>query len=60
MICAPTSRSSAGDTAFTVPCVPTGMKIGVSITPCRVSSRPRRAFDCGIGLKQGEHAGRGA
>jgi hypothetical protein len=29
--------------AFTVPCVPTGMKTGVSTTPCGVVSRPRRA-----------------
>jgi hypothetical protein len=31
--------------AFTVPCVPTGMKTGVSTTPCGVVSRPRRARD---------------
>ena len=35
-----------GLTAFTVPCVPTGMKTGVSITPCGVTRRPRRAFPC--------------
>ena len=28
---------------FTVPCVPTGMKTGVSTTPWAVVSRPRRA-----------------
>ena len=29
--------------AFTVPWVPTGMKIGVSTIPCGVTNRPRRA-----------------
>ncbi len=37
---------AAGVTAFTVPCVPTGMNAGVSITPCAVVNRPRRALDC--------------
>jgi hypothetical protein len=31
--------------ALTVPCVPTGMKTGVSIAPRRVRMRPRRAQD---------------
>eukprot|EP01035_Chromulina_nebulosa_P044033 gene44032-59644_t len=43
MICAPISLRCAGVSDFTVPCVPTGMKIGVSIMPCRVRSRARRA-----------------
>src|SRR5450759_2567226 len=45
MICALSSRSSRGLTAFTLPCVPTGINAGVSITPCVVASRPRRARD---------------
>src|ERR1700693_427386 len=45
MICAVISRSSRGLTAFTLPCVPTGINTGVSITPCAVFMRPRRAFD---------------
>src|SRR5436305_1274381 len=44
MIWACSSRSSAGETAFTVPCVPTGMKMGVSMMPCAVVKRPRRAL----------------
>src|SRR6266436_2121620 len=44
MICAFSSRSSRGLTAFTLPWVPTGMNAGVSITPCPVVSRPERAF----------------
>src|SRR5207237_3734180 len=44
MICALSSRSSRGLTAFTDPCVPTGMKAGVSMLPCAVSSRPTRAL----------------
>jgi len=43
MIWAPISRSWRGVTDFTVPWVPTGMKMGVSTTPWRVRSRPRRA-----------------
>src|SRR5581483_673079 len=46
MICAFNSRSSRGLTALTEPCVPTGMNAGVSIAPCAVVNRPRRAFDC--------------
>src|SRR5437899_978034 len=45
MICALSSRSSRGLTAFTLPWVPTGMNAGVSISPCAVASRPRRARD---------------
>ena len=33
--------------ALTVPCVPTGMKTGVSTTPWGVVSRPRRAWEEG-------------
>src|SRR5438874_10953945 len=46
MIWASSSRSSRGLTAFTLPCVPTGIKAGVLITPCAVVMRPRRAFVC--------------
>src|SRR3989441_3836171 len=42
-IWAPAVRRSSGPRAFTVACVPTGMKIGVSTTPCAVVSRPARA-----------------
>jgi hypothetical protein len=45
MTCAPSATSSSGDTVFTDPCVPTGMNTGVSITPCGVTSRPRRASE---------------
>jgi hypothetical protein len=41
----PHSSSSSGDNAFTVACVPTGMKIGVLIIPCGVLSAPARAFE---------------
>src|SRR3954470_6846437 len=47
MICALSSRSSTGETALTVACVPTGMNTGVSMVPWRVTSRPRRARLCG-------------
>src|SRR3954466_3604852 len=43
MICAPVSATVSGNMAFTVAAVPTGMKTGVSMTPCAVVSRPRRA-----------------
>src|SRR5687768_12632910 len=43
MIDAPASSRSRCRAALTVPCVPTGMKAGVSTTPCGVSKRPRRA-----------------
>src|SRR5574340_1384976 len=42
-ICAPMSRSSAGDIAFTVPYVPTGMKAGVCTAPCASVNWPHRA-----------------
>jgi hypothetical protein len=42
-MCAPASRTSSGLRLLTVPWVPTGMKAGVSTTPCGVVSRPRRA-----------------
>jgi hypothetical protein len=47
MICAGSAFSSSGETDFTEPCVPTGMKIGVSIVPCAVVRRPRRACEEG-------------
>src|ERR1700722_11021965 len=43
MICAPRSSRSCCVCPFTVAAVPTGMNAGVSITPCGVVSRPRRA-----------------
>src|SRR5262244_1017388 len=43
MICAPQRWRSSGPTALTLPALPTGMKAGVSTTPRRVCSRPRRA-----------------
>src|SRR6185437_5171814 len=43
MICAPVSATESGSIALTVPAVPTGMKVGVSIAPCAVVRRPRRA-----------------
>ena len=43
MISAPRSSRSRWVTAFTAPRVPTGMKAGVWIRPCGVSSSPRRA-----------------
>ena len=46
MICALISSSnSVMWTPLTVPCVPTGIKIGVSITPWSVVIRPALAFD---------------
>src|ERR1700680_4704201 len=45
MISAPSSSSSSCVRALTVACVPTGMNTGVSISPCGVVSRPRRAPD---------------
>ena len=36
-------RAAAGPSPLTAPSVPTGMKHGVSTTPCAVVSRPRRA-----------------
>jgi hypothetical protein len=42
-ICAPVAATFSGSIPFTVAAVPTGMKAGVSIAPCAVSSRPRRA-----------------
>ena len=43
MIWEPISHSSRGSSAFTLPCVPTDIKTGVSTTPCGVVNRPRRA-----------------
>src|SRR5688572_25007062 len=43
MICVPISTSSRGSSAFTLACVPTGIKTGVSIVPCAVCNRPNRA-----------------
>src|SRR5258707_690958 len=43
MIWARSCRSSSGAMHFTVPCVPTGMKTGVSMTPCAVVRRPALA-----------------
>jgi len=44
IIWAPTSAVSVrGETAFTLPRVPTGMKTGVSTEPWAVSSWPARA-----------------
>src|SRR5512138_1057198 len=43
MIWAPVVSTCSGVMAFIAACVPTGMKIGVSITPWGVSRRPRRA-----------------
>ncbi len=40
---APTARSVGGSTALTVALVPTGMKQGVSTSPCGVRRRPARA-----------------
>jgi hypothetical protein len=47
MICEPIWTSSSGVIAFTVACVPTGMKIGVSILPCVVVREPKRAAEPG-------------
>jgi hypothetical protein len=43
MIDAPASSSICCVRALTVPCVPTGMKAGVSSAPCAVVMRPVRA-----------------
>src|SRR6266404_7044 len=43
MICAPSSSSASLRSAFTAPCVPTGMKKGVSTGPWGVFRTPRRA-----------------
>src|SRR5215510_5841991 len=51
MICASTFLSSSGLIALTLPCVPTGMKTGVSTQPCRVVNRPSRARDFGSVLR---------
>ncbi len=40
---APTDSRSRGDSARTVPCVPTGMKAGVSTAPWGSVSVPARA-----------------
>src|SRR5437764_7727002 len=42
-IWAPAARRSSGLRLFTAARVPTGMKAGVSTTPCAVTRRPRRA-----------------
>src|SRR5688572_28742611 len=44
MIWVPDLVSSRGSKALTLPCVPTGMKTGVSISPRAVVTRPRRAL----------------
>ena len=60
MIGARRSRSSDGLTALTVACVPTGMKTGVSTTPCAVVSRPRRAREVVSVVEEFKHgSGRG-
>ncbi len=59
MICAPSACRSSGAIAFTLPWVPTGMKMGVSIVPCGVCSRPRRAPVCGVDVQQLEAHQRG-
>src|SRR6266508_680256 len=43
MTWAPTSCNCGGVSPLTVAWVPTGMNTGVSMAPCAVSSRPRRA-----------------
>jgi hypothetical protein len=40
---APVARTASAVIAFTVAAVPTGMKTGVSISPCAVCSTPVRA-----------------
>src|SRR3954469_20678517 len=40
---APVRATASGVIALTVAAVPTGMKTGVSMTPCAVVSQPRRA-----------------
>src|SRR5688500_11405574 len=44
MICEPVAATWSGRTPLMVPCVPTGMKAGVSKEPWRVWTRPRRAW----------------
>ena len=44
MIVAPSSSNCAGVRAFTVACVPTGMKTGVVISPCGVENVAVRAL----------------
>ena len=46
MICASISRRSRAESPFTLASVPTGIKMGVSTTPCAVWSLPRRALLC--------------
>src|SRR5215510_9514598 len=43
MICAPSSSRASLRKLLTVACVPTGINTGVSIGPCGVVRRPRRA-----------------
>src|SRR5258708_24622174 len=40
---APVAATASGVIALTVAAVPTGMNAGVSMTPCAVVNRPRRA-----------------
>src|SRR5690348_7507078 len=40
---APVARTVPGASAFTVACVPTGMKAGVATAPCGVMISPQRA-----------------
>src|ERR1043165_715287 len=47
MIRVPISINSRGSSALTLPWAPTGMNTGVSMTPCPVVSRPRRALQPG-------------
>src|ERR1035438_5083082 len=58
MIWVPISRSSRGSIAFTLPCVPTDMKTGVSTTPCVVVNRPRRALELASVLSSSNIAAR--
>ena len=58
MIWVPISRSSRGSIAFTLPCVPTDMKTGVSTTPCGVVNRPRRALEVASVLSSSNMAAR--
>ena len=43
---APVARSSSISKPLTVPCVPTGMKAGISTGPCGVINVERRAREC--------------
>jgi hypothetical protein len=45
IIRAPAASNSSGDTDFTEPLVPTGIKTGVSTTPCSVRITPALARD---------------